>query len=117
MRLSLRVVLPLLVAVALPAGTAATAAPAAPTFTAPSRADDPKISTGTYPQEPATIVGADGTRYVAYQLGSQLSYTRDGGRTWQYPGGKDALTKNVSGCSSAKDIGDVDLAADRTGRV
>ncbi|MCW2571111.1 MAG: hypothetical protein JWO88_1169 [Frankiales bacterium] len=99
-----------------PLSIAATAA-AHPTFTTPSRADDPKISTGLYPQEPATIVGADGTRYVANQLGSQLSYTRDGGATWQHPGGKDALSKNVSGCTPATDIGDVDLAADRTGRV
>lgn len=89
----------------------------APTFTAPSRADDPAVGSGLYAQEPATIVGADGTRYVAYQLGSQLSFTRDGGQTWQHPGGKDALTKNVRGCTSGRDIGDVDLAADRGGRV
>lgn len=56
-----------------------------------------------YVNEPATVVGGDGTRYVAYQRGSQLSKTTNGGRTWTYVGGptaagsQDVLTKNVSG--------------------
>src|SRR5437763_16871773 len=86
-----------------------------PTFTVPTRADDPAISTKngqTYVNEPATIVGADGTRYVAYQGSSQLSSYKDGGKTWQYLGGADVLTKNQSGCTAAADDGDVDLTAE-----
>ncbi|HEY2299772.1 MAG TPA: sialidase family protein [Jatrophihabitans sp.] len=92
----------------------------APRFHAPSRADDPSISgTGTYASEPATVVAADGSRYVANQLGSQLSYTRDGGRSWTHVGGQDLLSRNIdpTSCQSHSDIGDVDLTADPTGRV
>lgn len=51
---------------------ALTAAPvAANTFTVPSRADDPAISVlhedPAWVNEPATAVGKDGARYVAYQ--------------------------------------------------
>ncbi|MHB8452069.1 MAG: sialidase family protein [Mycobacteriales bacterium] len=98
--------------------------PATPTFTAPSRADDPTVSTAagsqTYVSEPATIVAADGTRYVAYQGASQLSYTRDGGRTWTHVGGSQpaaVLSRNITGCSSIADVGDVDLTTDRAGTV
>ena len=71
-------------------------------FTAPSRADDPAISAKNpkYVNEPATAVGSDGARYVAYQRGSQLSVTRDGGRTWSYVGGSNAasvLSRNTTG--------------------
>src|SRR3954468_13804457 len=89
-------------------GSAAQGQTATPAFTGPSRADDPAVSKAAddplYPNEPATAIGADGTRYVAWQLGSQLSLTRDGGRTWEHPGGAELLTKNLSGCSSASDI-------------
>ena len=92
-----------------------------PTFTAPSRADDPAVSVTQddpkYVNEPATAVGRDGARYVAYQVDSQLSVTHDGGKTWAHPGGIDMLTKNVSGCSPGSDVGDVDLATDAAGRV
>lgn len=90
---------------------------ALPSFTPPSRASNPGMGTVN---EPATVVARDGTRYVAYQPGSQLSYTRDGGRTWTFVGGADyqsLLSRNVSGCSSAADVGDVDLAADQAGQV
>ena len=91
-----------------------------PTFTAPSRADDPAVS-GTNPlfvNEPATVVDSHGARYVAYQRQSQISVTTDGGRTWTHPGGKSLLTKNVEGCTSnLDDVGDVELAADQNGRV
>lgn len=100
---------------------------AAPTFHAPSRADDPAISDARssdgsyanphYANEPALAVAADGTTYVANQLGSQLSYTTDGGRTWAHPGGKQLLMKNVSGCTPVSDIGDVELATDNAGTV
>ena len=102
-------------------GGAARAQTASPTFTSPSRADDPAVSKAAddqkYVSEPATAVGADGARYVAYQADSQLSVTHDGGRTWRHPGGIDMLTKNVDNCSAASDIGDVELATDRAGRV
>jgi hypothetical protein len=108
-----------LLGVGLLGGAPAHAAPAKPAFTAPSRADDPEISgTGTYATEPATIVDSHGARYVANQLGSQISVTYDGGRTWTHPGGKEALTKHLSGCSSTGgDVGDVELAADQAGRT
>lgn len=100
---------------------AATKTTGSPSFHPPSRADDPSISAQDpkYVNEPATVVGADGTRYVAYQRGSQLSETRDGGRTWSYVGGKSALSKNIdpTSCTSTDDIGDVDLTADRAGRT
>jgi hypothetical protein len=99
---------------------AAAAGRSAPSFNAPSRADDPSISgSGHYASEPATVVAADGTRYVANQLGSQLSYTRDGGRSWTHVGGQDMLSRNIdpASCQSQSDIGDVDLTADATGRV
>src|SRR5947209_13962402 len=93
---------------------AALAAPAAavgaadgtgvPTFHAPSRADQPSLNGYN---EPATVVGKDGTRYVAYQFGSQLSYTRNGGKSWTYVGGKNfqsVLSRNISGCTSADDV-------------
>lgn len=109
------------------AGAVAVGAPStaatAPTFTGPSRADDPAISAAhgqMYVNEPATVVGADGTRYVAYQRDSQLSKTTDGGRNWTYVGAgdhTDVLAKNVSGCTSANDIGDVDLTVDKAGQV
>lgn len=112
------------------AGAIAVVAPStaatAPGFTPPSRADNPAISAANgqkYVNEPATVVGGDGTRYVAYQRDSQLSTTRDGGRTWQYVGGptaagsSDVLTKNISGCTSVSDIGDVDLTVDKAGVV
>src|SRR2546423_3862219 len=86
-----------------PAAAGAVTAAAAPTFTAPTRADDPAIEAKhgqKYVNEPATVVAADGTRYVAYQRDSQLSSTKDGGKTWQYLGGEDVLTKNQSGCSN-----------------
>ncbi len=113
----------LLVLVAGVAGATALAAPtaavtSAPTFTAPSRADDPSLTAtnSKFVNEPATVVGSDGTRYVAYQRGSQLSTTTDGGRTWRYLP-KNVLTRNVEGCTSSRDIGDVDLAKDNAGRV
>lgn len=99
---------------AAPSGQAATAKPG---FSPPSRADDPRIGTGTFVNEPATVVGADGTRYVAYQRDSQLSYTRTGGRTWDHVGGAAILSRHVNGCTSLSDIGDVDLAADNKGGV
>lgn len=102
---------------ALAGSPIARAGSAAPTFHAPSRADDPSIGDAQYPSEPATVVGADGTRYVANQLGSQVSYTTDGGRTWAHPGGQDMLANNVSGCTSVTDIGDVDMAVDNAGTV
>src|SRR5437870_737884 len=87
-------------------GGAATGQTATASFTTPSRADDPAISTANddplYVNEPATVIDKDGARYVAYQRGSQLSVTRDGGRTWEHPGGANLLTKNLSGCSSAE---------------
>jgi hypothetical protein len=101
-------------ALALPAGAAGGTLP---TFHPPSRADQPSLNGYN---EPATAVGNDGTRYVAYQFGSQLSYTRDGGKHWTYVGGKDfqgVLTHNLSGCTSADDVGDVDLTTDQAGRV
>src|SRR5439155_25482335 len=67
--------------------------------------------------EPATVIDKNGARYVAYQRGSQLSVTRDGGRTWEHPGGASLLSKNLTGCTSADDIGDVELATDAGGRV
>lgn len=88
-----------------------------PSFHVPSRADNPSLNGYN---EPATVVGKDGTRYVAYQFGSELSYTRDGGKSWTYVGGKNftsVLSRNVSGCTSANDVGDVDLASDASGRV
>ncbi len=118
-----RRLLPLGIGIAAAATLAAVAGPsvasttARPTFHTPSRADDPRIGTGTYVNEPATVVGADGTRYVAYQRDSQLSYTRTGGRTWDHPGGADILSRNVSGCTSLSDVGDVELAADNKGGV
>lgn len=109
------------------AGAVAVVAPStaasAPGFTAPSRADDPAISAANgqmYVNEPATVVGAGGARFVAYQRDSQLSRTTDGGRTWTYLGGgnhQDVLAKNVTGCTPISDVGDVDLAADRAGGV
>ncbi len=106
------------------AGAIAVVAPStaatAPTFTGPSRADNPAISAVNgqkYVNEPATVVGGDGTRYVAYQRDSQLSKTTNGGRTWTYVGGQDVLTKNVSGCMPLTDIGDVDLTVDKAGQV
>jgi hypothetical protein len=110
------------------AGATALAAPTAavtaqPVFTAPSRADDPAISQAhgqKYVNEPATVVGRDGTRYVAYQRDSQLSKSSDGGLTWTFVGAgnhEDVLAKNVSGCTSITDVGDVDLTKDNAGRV
>lgn len=107
------------------AGVTALAAPTAavtggPTFTPPSRADNPAITAANGPKyvsEPATVVGSGGTRYVAYQRGSQLSSTTNGGRSWTYIGGSDVLSKNVSGCTPVSDVGDVDLAADRVGGI
>lgn len=99
-----------------PAATGA-AGPGVPVFHPPSRADHPGLSGSS---EPATIVGADGTRYVAYQGGSQLSWTRDGGTSWTYVGGKDyqsLLSRHLSGCTSAEDVGDVELTTDPAGRV
>ncbi len=124
MRLSRRT--PALLAAAVGAATLAgtvVAAPSVgatattPTFRPPSRADDPAIGTGTYVNEPATVVGADGTRYVAYQRDSQISYTRDGGQHWDYVGGADVLTRHLAPCTSSSDIGDVDLTVDKVGRV
>src|SRR3954464_9295889 len=109
-----------LIASATAVGTTGAATATPPTFTTPTRADDPAISAAngqTYVNEPATAVGADGTRYVAYQRESQVSSSKDGGRTWQHPGGASMLTKNQTGCSAASDVGDVDLAADPGGRV
>jgi len=95
---------------------AATPNPAIPTFTAPARADDPNIDVDR--SEPATAVSADGTRYVAYQTGSQLEKSIDGGRTWLNVGGQDIVANHVGGsCSSHSDSGDVELATDQVGRV
>jgi len=85
-----------------PGGSAPGASGRSLGFTAPSRADDPAISAKNpkYVNEPATAVGSDGARYVAYQRGSQLSVTRDGGRTWSYVGGSNAasvLSRNTTG--------------------
>lgn len=106
------------------AGGAAAGAASGPVFHSPSRADDPAVETAEsdqkYVNEPATAWTKDGTRYVAYQRASQLSYTRDGGRSWTYVGGskpEGVLSRNVSGCTDADDIGDVELATDQTGRV
>ena len=83
-----------------------------PTFTSPSRAD-----TGEGHNEPATIVDRNGVRYVAYQGGSQLATTTDGGRTWKhFP--DDVLTRKITPCTTgADDIGDVELATDQAGRT
>ena len=109
------------VAVAAPGPAGAAGGPA---FRPPSRADDPAVekaqSDQLYVNEPATAYAKDGTRYVAYQRASQLSYTRDGGRHWSYVGGSDTqavLSRNVTGCTEADDIGDVELATDQTGRI
>jgi len=48
---------------------------------------------------PAITVGSEDARYVAYQRGSQLSVTRNGGRTWAYVGGSNAanmLSRNTT---------------------
>ena len=105
-------------------GTAASVARhrhrAAPTCHRATRADDPQISQGDpkYVNEPATLVGHGRTRYVAYQRDSQLSVTRDGGRTWRHLHGAAMLTRHIrpSSCTSQSDIGDVDLASDQHGR-
>src|SRR5204863_9990969 len=83
-----------------------------PTFTSPSRAD-----TGEGHNEPATIIDRNGVRYVAYQGGSQLATTTDGGRTWKhFP--DDVLTRKITPCTTgADDIGDVELATDQAGRT
>src|SRR3954447_13655690 len=115
----------MLLATAVLAGTATRATDAQtanlPTFTAPSRADDPALSKDdpTYTNEPATVIDSKGVRYVANQLGSQLNVTTDGGRTWTHPGGKEMLLKNTESCTNAAadDIGDVELTADNGGRV
>ncbi|MFL6238585.1 MAG: hypothetical protein ACJ735_03695 [Actinomycetes bacterium] len=99
------------------------AAGAGPRFHPPSRADAPPVQQAigaTSESEPATVIGKDGTRYVAYQGGSQLSWTRDGGKHWTYVGGNNpvsVLSRNVTGCIAADDIGDVDLTVDQVGRV
>jgi len=105
-------------AAVLAAGAAAAAAPAratAPAFAPPSRADDPATAQAAAPSEPAVVVDTHGVRYVAYQPGSQLSVSADGGKTWARS--HDVLTKNVSGCTPPADVGDVELAADAAGRV
>src|SRR4051812_10807169 len=86
-----------LAAVLCAPATIASPKPAPPMFTAPSRADKPGITDS--PTEPATIVDRNGVRYVAYQTGSQLSTTTDGGRTWKYfP--NNLLTQKVTPCNS-----------------
>src|ERR1051325_1904865 len=82
-------------AVTVSGGRAATPNPAIPTFTAPARADDPNIDVDR--SEPATAVSADGTRYVAYQTGSQLEKSIDGGRTWLNVGGQDIVANHPGG--------------------
>lgn len=91
------------------------AAATAPVFTPPVRVDDPKISTGV--SEPATAVDKNNVRYVAYQSGSQVAASFDGGRTWTNRGGKNALLKNLTGCTPELDFGDVDLTTDTAGRT
>ncbi|HZQ27656.1 MAG TPA: sialidase family protein [Acidimicrobiales bacterium] len=103
--------------------TPASSAAQLPTFTSPTRVDDPKVWASTnakYVSEPATAIDTNGVRYVAYQRGSQLAATTDGGRTWTHKGGKGVLTKNLNGCQTSPplgDIGDVELAADQSGRL
>jgi hypothetical protein len=90
-----------------------------PRFTPPVRADNPGSPDNPKPvdspTEPATIVDRDGVRYVAYQNGSQLSLTRDGGRTWTYLPAN-VLSSNLTGCTSATEIGDVEMTTDQSGR-
>jgi len=94
---------------------------ASPTFTRPSRADARRISRGDpkHVNEPATWAAPGGARYVAYQRGSQLSVTRDGGRTWRHLHGAEMLTRHIrsSSCTSQRDVGDVELAGDQRGRL
>src|SRR5216110_1956385 len=73
------VVLAALGAALLLATTTSAGAGGLPTFTPPSRAD----TNVEGHNEPATIIDRNGVRYVAYQGGSQLSTTTDGGRTWK----------------------------------
>ncbi|MDQ1446576.1 MAG: repeat-like domain [Acidimicrobiaceae bacterium] len=101
----------------LVAGLAPSSAATTPTFTAPVRVDDPKVSGTKFANEPATVVDKNNIRYVAYQGGSQLAVSTDGGRTWAHKGGAEALTKNLTGCTSAADIGDVELTTDQAGRT
>jgi hypothetical protein len=127
MRRSTLLIFPTAVAALIAPGTAdinaaaKTGGAASPVFHVPSRADDPAISADNpkFVNEPATIVSADGIRYVAYQRGSQLSATKDGGRSWQFIGGESVLSRNIdpTSCVSQRDIGDVDLAADPAGRT
>src|SRR4051794_23291447 len=86
-----------------------------PTFTGPTRADDPKLGNGA--TEPATVIDRSGVRYVANQGGSQLSWTNDGGRSWSHLP-RNVLTRNVTDCTpSSADVGDVELATDQAGRT
>jgi hypothetical protein len=91
------------------------AAASPPTFTAPVRADNP--ATGDGNSEPATIIDAHGRRYVANQLQSELAVTTNAGRTWRYPHGNTVLEQHVTGCTVDQEVGDVELQADRGGRV
>ena len=101
-----------LCATLLLASTATAGAGGLPTFTSPTRAD----TNVEGHNEPATIIDRNGVRYVAYQRGSQLSKTTDGGRTWtRY---ENVLDNKISGCSTTpEDIGDVELATDQAGRT
>jgi hypothetical protein len=101
-------------ALVLPAPSSAASSP---TFTGPVRVDDPKVSGSNAANEPATVVDKNNVRYVAYQGGSQLAVSNDGGRTWTHRGGADALSKNVTGCDPQVDVGDVELATDPAGRT
>lgn len=95
----------------------AAAPPPMPRFTAPVRSDKPTLQ--KTPTEPATIVDANGLRYVANQLDAELAVTADGGKHWRYPGGMEVLAQNVSGCSVSPGglIGDVEMTADSGGRT
>jgi hypothetical protein len=90
----------------------------APTFTPPIHVNDPNAGP-VNPTEPATIVGKDGTRYVAYQGGSNLMESGDGGRSWKRVDAPNVVQRHLTGtgCVSRADAGDVDLAIDQTGRM
>lgn len=93
----------------------ASAGPNRPTFTSPTRSDNPAYGGGV--SEPATSIDTIGRRYVANQLGSELAVSRDAGRSWTYPHGANVLSQNVTGCSVVREIGDVELSSDTAGRT